>query len=192
MQVLLRLMHKTAWTLWLTGLSGSGKSTLASALSRHLETLALPHEVVDGDQMRRGLCADLGFSKADRNENVRRIGYVAELLNRHGVIAIVAAIAPYRHARNMLREQIDNFVEVHVDCSIATLSDRDTKGLYKRALAGEITCFSGISDPYEEPLQPDIYINSEDQSKEECIALLVSRLEELNYLPRSNSIANAG
>ncbi len=178
-----RSVRRNAWTIWFTGLSGSGKSTLANALAAHLDHLALPHHVIDGDEIRRELCSDLGFSKEDRDENVRRIGYIAQLLNRHGVIAIVAAISPYRAARNAVRRKCPRFIEVHVDCPIAALSKRDVKGLYKRALAGEITGFTGISDPYETPARPEIQINSEEQSKEESIAFLISSLRELGCLP---------
>jgi adenylyl-sulfate kinase len=177
-------VRQKAWTIWFTGLSGSGKSTLAKALASYLADCSLAHEVIDGDEVRRELCSDLGFSKKDRDENVRRIGYVAQLLNRHGVIAVVAAISPYREARKNVRLKCSSFIEVHVDCSTAALVKRDVKGLYHRALAGEILAFSGISDPYEEPAHPDIYVNSERQTAEESLSVLISRLEELRCLPR--------
>jgi adenylyl-sulfate kinase len=183
--------RRQAWTIWFTGLSGSGKSTLASGLAAHLEGLGLPHHVIDGDEIRRELCQDLGFSEKDRNENVRRIGYVAQLLNRHGVITIVAAISPYRTARDAVRCKCPLFIEVHVDCSISTLSKRDVKGLYKRALAGEISGFTGVSDPYEAPLNPEIYISSEVQSEEESIAFLIARLQELDCLPKQHEFAES-
>jgi adenylyl-sulfate kinase len=173
----------TNWTIWFTGLSGSGKSTLSTALAKFLKELSLPHEVLDGDEVRRELCSDLGFSKKDRDENIRRIGYVCQLLNRHNVIAIVAAISPYREARDSVRTKCANFIEVHVDCSLQELVKRDVKGLYHRALAGELASFSGISDPYEAPLRPDIYVNSERESAEESLAVLLSKLEELHCLP---------
>jgi adenylyl-sulfate kinase len=178
-----RSVRRNAWTIWFTGLSGSGKSTLANALAAHLDQLALPHHVIDGDEIRRELCRDLGFSKEDRDENVRRIGYIAQLLNRHGVITIVAAISPYRDARNTVRRKCPCFIEVHVDCPIAALAKRDVKGLYKRALAGEIAGFTGISDPYETPAKPEIHIDSEKQSKEESICFLISSLRDLGCLP---------
>jgi adenylylsulfate kinase len=187
----LRFTHRKATTIWFTGLSGSGKSTLAKALASHLDSLSLAHELIDGDEIRRELCKDLGYSKEDRDENVRRIGYIARLLNRHGVTAIVAAISPYRLARQQVRQRCSSFVEVHVDCSLATLASRDVKGLYAKALKGEIPFFSGVSDPYEEPLEPEIYINSETHTVEQSISLLIARLEELDCLPRAQMKAHS-
>jgi adenylylsulfate kinase len=175
--------HGRAWTIWFTGLSGSGKSTLARALAEYLDRLSLAYELIDGDEIRRELCKDLGFSKEDRDENVRRIGYVAQLLNRHDVIAIVAAISPYRQARKQVRQKSSCFIEVHVDCPLATLTERDVKGLFQRALKGEIPYFSGVSDPYEKPIEPEIYINSGTQTRAESFSILVARLEELGCLP---------
>ena len=174
-----------AWTIWFTGLSGAGKSTLALLLAHHLRRLSISHEVIDGDEIRKEFCGDLGFSKRDRYENARRIGYVAKLINRHNVVAIVAAISPYRDVRDEVRAQIPKSIEAHVDCSLEILVERDVKGLYKRALAGEISRFSGVSDPYEAPLSPEIYLNSGLQSKEDSIALITSKLEELSWLPKS-------
>jgi len=145
-------------------------------LSRHLTKLGCGHEVLDGDELRRTLCQDLGFSKEDRDENVRRIAQAANELNRKGITAIVAAISPYREARARAREQCDQFVEVFVDCELEALIQRDPKGLYRRALAGEIQKFSGVSDPYEAPEKPDIYINSATQTEEESLALLIAKL----------------
>ena len=148
-----------------------------------LDSLSIRYELLDGDEIRHELCAGLGFSADDRNENVRRIAYVAALLARHGIIAIVAAISPYRAARERARQKCGRFIEVHVDCSIDTLIRRDVKGLYQRALAGELSHFSGISDPYEPPENPEIYLNSDLSSENECRELLISRLQELNVLP---------
>ena len=169
-------MAERALTIWFTGLSGAGKSTLARGLSRHLTKLGCGHEVLDGDELRRTLCQDLGFSKEDRDENVRRIAQAANELNRKGITAIVAAISPYREARARARTQCDQFVEVFVDCELEALIQRDPKGLYRRALAGEIQKFSGVSDPYEAPEKPDIYINSATQTEEESLALLIAKL----------------
>ncbi len=171
-----------AFTVWLTGLSGSGKSTLARGLSDHLSAFGLRHERLDGDELRLTLCRDLGFSKADRNENVRRIARKARELNDGGSIAVVAAIAPYREARLGARQACGRFVEVFVDCSLDTLVQRDPKGLYARALAGQLANFSGVSDPYEAPEQPEIYVNSDSQSVEESLAIVVQRLTDLGYL----------
>jgi adenylylsulfate kinase len=172
-----------AFTVWFTGLSGSGKSTLANALTSHLKSLSLRYELLDGDAVRNGLCRDLGFSKADRDENVRRIAYVAGLLNRHDVIAVVAAISPYREARLRARETCDRFVEVFVDCPLKTLIQRDVKGLYQRALAGDLKNFSGVSDPYEHPESPDIYINTASQPPEASVGALIAKLHDLGHLP---------
>lgn len=186
---LLSRNSSAAWTIWFTGLSGSGKTTLALALARLLQTLCIPHELLDGDDIRAQLCCDLGFSCEDRCENVRRISYVAGLLNRHNVVAIVAAIAPFRDSREQARKRISRFIEVHVDCPIEALIQRDVKGLYRRALAGEILKFTGISDPYEPPKNPDIYLNSELQSAEESFAVLRSELERYRYLPATKKTA---
>ena len=175
-------MALEAFTVWFTGLSGTGKSTLARGLSAHLDQASLRHEVLDGDELRRTLCRDLGFSKEDRDENIRRIAAVASDWNDKNVIAIVAAISPYRAARAMARQQCRRFAEVFVDCSIETLLRRDPKGLYQRALVGEIQNFSGISDPYEAPENPEIHIHSGLQSEQQSLQLLLSRLAELGYL----------
>ena len=175
---------RNGWTAWFTGLSGSGKSTLGRALGAYLVDVSVNFELIDGDEIRRDLCRDLGFSKEDRDENIRRIGYVAGLLNRHQIAVIVAAISPYRKAREAVREQIPQFLEIHMDCPLSTLAARDVKGLYRKAFAGEIQRFSGVSDTYEAPLSPDLYLNSGEQSEEECLSLIVSKLEELNWLPQ--------
>ena len=175
----------TDWTIWFTGLSGAGKSTLACALANHLADHSLSCELIDGDEIRQELCRDLGFSKGDRDENVRRISYVARVLNRHGIISIVAAISPYRDARLEARRKSARFIEVHVDCPLQDLIQRDTKGLYAKALNGSIQKFTGISDPYEAPIDPEIYINSALQSEEESLAHILSQLAELGCLPAS-------
>jgi adenylyl-sulfate kinase len=176
-----------AFTIWFTGLSGAGKSTLAKALAAHLEDVSLPHQLLDGDELRHGLCRDLGFSKRDRDENVRRIAAASKLLNGRGVIAIVAAIAPYRAARLQAREICGSFVEVFVDCPLSTLIQRDTKGLYQRALAGKLGQFTGVSDPYERPEAPDIYLNSDSETEEESVGRLLTRLSDLQYLPSASA-----
>jgi len=178
------MMANKAFTVWFTGLSGSGKSTLARALSAHLSDLFIKHEVLDGDEMRRTLCRDLGYSRQDRDENVRRIARVAADLNGKNVAAIVAAISPYRAARHDARVQCERFVEVFVDCSLDTLRSRDPKGLYRRALAGEIQNFSGVSDPYESPEHPDIYLNSGTQTEQQSLGQLFSGLAALGHLPK--------
>lgn len=174
---------RAAFTVWFTGLSGAGKSTLAQALASHLADVSLPYELLDGDEIRNGLCRDLGFSKRDRDENVHRLACVAKMLSRHGVISLVAAISPYREARLKARETCGGFVEVFVDCPLRTLIQRDTKGLYQRALTGELEHFTGVSDPYEAPLEPEIHIDSGSLTQEESVNLLLVKLNEMKGLP---------
>lgn len=169
---------ETGCTLWFTGMSGSGKSTLSSLLADRLRTMGARVEVIDGDVVRTQLCRGLGFSKADREENIRRIGFVCELLSRNGVIAIAAAISPYRAGRDELRSRIPNFIEIYLHCPLEVLVERDVKGLYKKALAGEIQNFTGISDPYEAPLQPEITIDSSKQNPEESLRAILHLLKE--------------
>src|SRR5262245_29442076 len=145
----------TGFTLWFTGLSGSGKTTLAHAIEKTMRERRLNVEILDGDVVRTHLSKGLGFSKEDRDENIRRIGFVCHLLTKNGAIAISAAISPYRAIRDENRALIGRFVEVYCRCPIEVLAERDVKGLYKKALAGEIKNFTGVSDPYEEPLNPE-------------------------------------
>jgi len=170
-------MTHEGFAVWLTGLSGAGKSTLAEGLAAHFRAHGAKVELLDGDIVRTNLSQGLGFSREDRDTNIRRIGFVTELLTRHGVIVIVAAISPYRAAREDVKHKIPNFVEVHVDCSIEVLTARDTKGLYKRALAGELDNFTGISDPYEPPLDPSVVIHSDRESVDEALAKIRRELE---------------
>jgi phosphoadenosine phosphosulfate reductase len=156
-------MHK-GFTLWFTGMSGAGKSTISRALELRLRERGAKVEVLDGDVVRTHLSKGLGFSKEDRDENIRRIGFVCELLSRNGVIAIAAAISPYRAVREEVRARIPNFVEIYVECPVEVLAERDVKGLYKRALAGEIPHFTGISDPYEAPVNPEVTVNSSTET----------------------------
>lgn len=163
--------------VWLTGLSGAGKSTVAALLHQWL--VRVPGgpgvELLDGDVMRTQLCSGLGFSRADRDENIRRIGFVCEMLTRHGVVAIVAAISPYRDARERVRRSIPRFMEVFIDCPVPVLIERDPKGLYRRALAHEI-CLTGIDDPYERPTDPEVMIRSDRESPEESAAKVFDAL----------------
>lgn len=167
-----------AFTVWFTGLSGSGKSTLSARLAAELRRRGKKVEVLDGDEVRTHLSQGLGFSKEDRQTNVLRIGYVCKLLTRNGVWAISAAIAPYKEGRAINRQQIGNYIEVYVECSIQELTRRDVKGLYKKALAGEIKNFTGVSDPYEAPENPDITVNSEKESLDESFGKIISYLEK--------------
>lgn len=174
--------HK-GFTLWFTGLSGSGKSTLARRMEGILRERGFKVELLDGDIVRQNLSKGLGFSKEDRDTNIHRIGFVCHLLTRNGIVAIAAAISPYRAVRDEVRATIQDFVEVYVKCPLDVLMERDVKGLYKKALAGEIQGFTGVSDPYEEPLHPEIVIESDKETPEESVAKIVAKLEELGYLP---------
>jgi|SRR5690242_18302831 adenylyl-sulfate kinase len=173
------------FTLWFTGLSGAGKSTLANLAAEKLRARDRRVEVLDGDEVRTNLSRGLGFSKEDRDINIRRIGYVANLLARNGVIAISAAISPYRTVRDEVRHQHNKFMEVYVKCPLQTLVERDVKGLYRKALNGEISNFTGVSDPYEEPLNPELVIETDRESSEESLAKLIAALESLNYISRN-------
>src|SRR5713101_7459235 len=170
------------FTLWFTGLSGSGKSTLSRLMEVRLRAYGAKVELLDGDVVRENLSKGLGFSKEDRDENIRRIGFVCELLSRNGVIAVAAAISPYRAVREEVRARIPNFVEVYVECPIDVLAERDVKGLYKRALAGEIPHFTGISDPYEAPLDPEVTVNSSRETPEESAGRIWATLERLGLI----------
>lgn len=170
-------------TLWFTGLSGSGKSTIANALTPRLKALGKRVEILDGDEVRTNLSKGLGFSKEDRDTNIRRIGYVAQLLTRNGAVVITAAISPYRAIRDEVRSRIGDFVEIYAKCPLDALVARDVKGLYKKALAGEIKEFTGVSDPYEEPLHPEIVVETDRETVEESVNKVLARLAELGYLP---------
>ncbi len=169
-------------TLWFTGLSGSGKSTLAQYLTPILKECGCKVEVLDGDEVRQNLSKGLGFSKADRDTNIKRIGWVAKVLTRNGVVTVAAAISPYRGVRQWCREQIGDFVEIYVDCPLEVCEARDTKGLYARARAGEIKQFTGIDDPYEPPENPEVVVNTAEESVEQSVQKILARLRELGYL----------
>ncbi|HXF51960.1 MAG TPA: adenylyl-sulfate kinase [Dehalococcoidia bacterium] len=170
------------FVVWFTGLSGAGKTTLAHRLEAALRERGHKVEVLDGDVVRTHLSKGLGFSKEDRDTNILRIGFVAHLLARNGVAVITAAISPYRETRDKNRELIGDFVEVYVKCPIEVLAQRDVKGLYKKALAGEIPNFTGISDPYEEPLNPEVVIETDRQTVDESLQIILTKLEELGYV----------
>ena len=172
------------FVVWLTGLSGAGKSTIAGRLVEELTTLGKHVEVLDGDEVRTNLSKGLGFSKEDRDTNIRRIGFVAGLVARSGGVAITAAISPYREVRDEVRASTSNFVEIFVRCTLDELVRRDVKGLYKKALAGEIPHFTGVSDPYEEPLEPEIVVDSAEQTVDESVDTILEGLERLGYLSR--------
>lgn len=166
------------FTVWFTGLSGSGKSTVGRLAAGRLRDLGYSVEVLDGDDVRQNLCAGLGFSREDRDENVRRLAWVSDLLSRNGVVTFVAAVSPYRAARDDARARMsDRFVEVHVRASVDECERRDVKGLYERARAGQIQGFTGVSDPYEEPLDPELTLETESETAEESAAKLVEYVE---------------
>lgn len=169
-------------TLWFTGLSGAGKTTLARIVETELRRRGHKVEVLDGDVVRTNLSKGLGFSKEDRDANIRRIGFVCNLLTRNELIAIAAAISPYREVRDEVRRDIGAFVEVYVKCPIDVLAERDVKGLYKKALAGEIKHFTGIDDPYEAPLAPEVVVETDRETPDESAARIIAKLEELQYI----------
>jgi 3'-phosphoadenosine 5'-phosphosulfate synthase len=175
------------FVVWFTGLSGAGKSTIATALQAELTRRGRHSELLDGDEVRTHLSRGLGFSKEDRDTNIRRIGYVARLIARSGGVVITAAISPYRDVRDEVRSQTPGFVEVFVRCPLNTLVERDTKGLYRKAIAGEIANFTGVSDPYEEPLQPEVICDTSRERVSESVAKVLDRLERLGHLPRQVS-----
>jgi adenylyl-sulfate kinase len=175
-------MSASGCTLWFTGMSGAGKSTLSAVVAQRLRDAGARVELLDGDVLRTHLCRGLGFSRADREENIRRIGFICELLSRHGVISIVAAISPYRASRDEVRSRVPSFVEVYVTCPMDVLIDRDVKGLYRKALAGEIPQFTGISDPYEPPLAPEVTIDSSSETPEQGVAKILAALEQAGVL----------
>jgi adenylyl-sulfate kinase len=163
-------------------MSGAGKSTVSGLLAERLRALGARVEVLDGDEVRQHLSKGLGFSKEDRDENIRRIGFVCELLARNGVIAIAAAISPYRAVREELRARIADFVEVYAECPVEVLAGRDVKGLYRKARSGEIGQFTGISDPYEPPLRPEITIRSAEETPDQSVDRIWATLERLGLI----------
>lgn len=175
-------MQSEGFTIWFTGLSGAGKTTITTRLQTLLRQRGCRVEVLDGDVVRMNLSKGLGFSKEDRDINIRRIGFVCHLLSRNGVIAIAAAISPYRAVRDEVRAQVGRFVEVFVKCPLDELVRRDVKGLYARALRGDLPNFTGVSDPYEEPLAPEVVVETDKETVEESVAKILLTLERLRYL----------
>ena len=177
-------------TIWFTGLSGAGKSTIALVLEKRLRKLGAKVEILDGDVVRTNLSKGLGFSCEDRDTNIKRIGFVCNLLTRNDVIAISAAISPYREVRDHNRQLIGNFLEVYTRCSLDTCIERDTKGLYKKAIAGEIKEFTGISDPYEEPFDPEVIVDTDKETPEQSAEKVFDKLEELGYLDHLKTLSS--
>jgi adenylyl-sulfate kinase len=180
------MTHDSGFVLWLTGLSGAGKSTIAAKLAPALAERGHRVELLDGDEVRTNLCQGLGFSRADRDTNIARIGYVAGKLAKHGVAVLVAAISPYRQARDQVRAQVDNFIEVHVAAPVAICAQRDPKGLYAKALAGELSNFTGVSDPYEPPPAPELVLHTETQSVDDSVHQVLGWLEVNQLTTPSN------
>ena len=179
--------NQVGFTLWFTGMSGAGKTTVARLVEKELRNRGLKVEVLDGDIVRTNLSKGLGFSKEDRDTNIRRIGFVCDLLSRNDVIAIGAAISPYQTIRDEIRARIGNFVEVYCQCDLDVLIERDVKGLYKKALSGEIKNFTGVSDPYEAPVSPEVTIYSDRETPEVSAARVMAKLEELGYVPAAKA-----
>ncbi|HET6770049.1 MAG TPA: adenylyl-sulfate kinase [Actinomycetota bacterium] len=171
------------FTVWFTGLPSSGKSTLAEKLFDELESRKMKVELLDGDVVRTNLSKGLGYSREDRDTNILRIGWVAERLTFHGVAVIVSAISPYRGTRDQVRKQVGDFVEVFVSCPLEECVRRDVKGLYEKAMRGEIKEFTGVSDPYEPPEEPEVIVETDKATPEECIDTILNRLREIGYLP---------
>lgn len=173
---------KTGATLWFTGLSGAGKTTLCRELASRLKELHQPFEHLDGDEVRQVLTADLGFSLQDRMTNMQRVSYVCQLLNRHQVMVLASFITPHEVMREYCRSHIANYIEIYVKCPLGTCIERDVKGLYSRALRGEIPAFTGISDPFEEPLRPDLVLETDSRSTGECVEAILLYLREHGYI----------
>ena len=181
----------TGFTVWFTGLSGAGKSTISEIVARELRQRGHRVELLDGDVVRTHLSKGLGFSKEDRDTNVRRVGWVCHLLTRNHIVAIAAAISPYRAVRDEVRQTVGRFVEVYVEAPIGVLAERDVKGLYKKALAGEIAGFTGVSDPYEPPLNPEVTCHTDGRETPQASAeRVLLKLVDLGYLRQERSFDN--
>ena len=179
----LQTTRNPGFTVWLTGLSGAGKTTIALAIEAELVARGVPVERLDGDIVRESLTRDLGFSREDRDKNVERVGFVARLLARHGVGVVAAFISPYRAAREKLRGEINNFVEVYVEAPIETCIARDVKGLYAKALSGQVAHFTGVDDPYEAPEAPELVIRTDQLSLDDSVAQILTYLESRELIP---------
>jgi len=185
------MMNQRGVTLWFTGLSGAGKTTISKAVADKLRSQGYKLEILDGDIVRQNLTKGLGFSKEDRDENIRRIGFVSHLLTRNGVIVLVSAISPYRQTRLEVKQKIGDFVEVYVNAPLGVCEERDVKGLYKRVRAGEITNFTGIDDPYEPPLDPHVECRTDLEEVEESVMKVLNKLEQLGYYNQKSKLQPA-
>ena len=184
--------YDRGFTLWFTGLSGAGKTTVAEIVEHELRDRAGTVEVLDGDIVRTNLSKGLGFSREDRDTNVLRIGFVANLLTRNGVPVIGSAISPYKEAREQLRSEIgEDFIEIFVDCPVEVCAERDVKGLYKKAYSGEIPEFTGVSDPYESPAAPELTLRTNEEEPQDSARRVIEKLEELGYLEPTREFRRA-
>ncbi len=175
--------HYPGFVVWMTGLSGAGKTTIAHIVVDELQARGVPVERLDGDVVRESLTRDLGFSKEDRDKNIERVAFVAKLLSRNGVGCVCSFISPYQAVRDMVRENTTNFLEVFVDAPLEVVIERDVKGLYLKAMAGEIPNFTGISDPFEAPVQPDIHLRTDRLTPEESAQQILTYLEQASLIP---------
>lgn len=182
------MLNSRGFVIWLTGLSGAGKTTIAHALAERLKEASYRVEILDGDVVRQHFSKGLGFSKEDRIENIKRVAYVAHLLARNGVVVITALISPYSEGRNYARQLIGDFIEVYVKCPLEVLVKRDVKGLYAKALRGEIQNFTGISDPYEPPENPEVVVETDKETVEESVEKILKALDKLGYLMVMESV----
>ncbi|MFC1807397.1 adenylyl-sulfate kinase [Candidatus Omnitrophota bacterium] len=176
--------NSKGFTLWFTGLPCSGKTTVADAVAKELKAVSMNVERLDGDIVRQGLTRDLGFSKEDRDKNIERVTFVAKLLSRNGVATLVSFVSPYIGARQKAREDTTNFIEVFVKCAIEECQNRDVKGMYAKALAGEIKDFTGVDDPYEDPPNPELVIETDKETLEESCAKVMEYLRSQSYLSK--------
>jgi adenylyl-sulfate kinase len=176
------LTEQTGFTLWMTGLSGAGKTTVAKEVEQQLKARGVKIERLDGDVVRQSLTRDLGFSKEDRDKNIERVTFVAKLLSRNGVGVIACFISPYQAVRDMVRSETTNFIEVFVNAPLEVCAERDVKGMYKKAFAGEIENFTGVSDPYEAPENAELVINTHEETVAESVARVITYLEENSYI----------
>ncbi|NER35469.1 MAG: adenylyl-sulfate kinase [Oscillatoria sp. SIO1A7] len=177
-------MEQRGVTVWFTGLSGAGKTTISRKVGEILKSQGYKLEILDGDIVRQNLTKGLGFSKEDRDENIRRIGFVSHILTRNGVIVLVSAISPYREIREEVRQRIGDFLQVYVNAPVEVCEERDVKGLYKKARSGEIKQFTGISDPYEDPQQPDVECRTDLETEEESVAKVLDKLVAAGYIDK--------
>lgn len=177
------MVDHPGWVLWMTGLSGAGKTTIALELEKELHARGIRSERLDGDVVREGLTRDLGFSKEDRDKNIERVTFVAKLLSRNNVGVVCSFISPYKAMRDHVKAEVTNCVEVYIDAPLEVVEGRDVKGWYKKARAGEVKNFTGISDPFEAPESPDLHVRTDLLSLEESVAKVISYLEERGFIP---------